>query len=303
MNRFKVSIIIPVFNKEKFILETLASISNQIFQDWKCLLIDDGSSDNSTEIINTFIKNDRRFSMLKRPPGRRKGASTCRNIGVEESSSDYVQFLDADDVLSENKLGEQVSLMEQDEVCGLSTCRWGRMSNNHLQIYEGFPSYNDFSSIPDFLESLVSGSRGYFPLHAFLVRRKIIERAGPWNESLTINDDGEFMMRVIANCKKIRFCSPAAVWYREADGNHLSRSTNVEALERAIYGLKITDGYLGVHFGNAHKNYMEWHKNQFFVLLKNTAPQLISEHKQFFQHQINDRMFSSRLKKKVRDLF
>lgn len=298
----KVSIIIPVFNKEKFISETLLSVKEQKFSDWECFLVDDGSNDTCLEIIENFIRDEPKFNLIKRPAKRKKGASTCRNIGIEKSTSEYVQFLDADDLLSENKLEEQVALMESGSYSDLVTCRWGRVNNNKRDLYKNFPSYKDFSDIPEFLDSLVSGSRGYFPIHAYLIRREIIERAGPWNESLPIKNDGEFMMRVIANSKKIRFSSSAAVWYRVADQNNLSRSTNFEAIDRAIYGLKMTDGYLGAHFGNAHENYMEWHKNQFFVLLKKTAPQLISEHKDFFRHQINNRVFIHRCRKKLSSL-
>lgn len=298
----RVSVIIPVYNKEKFIAESLESISRQSFKDWECLLIDDGSTDNSIEIIRDFVKKNRKFSLMTRPSERRKGASTCRNIGLENSSSDYVQFLDADDTLSEDKLQEQVEILEKNHSVDVVTCRWGRMSSDQRETYKNFPSYNDFSSIPDFLNSLVRGSRGYFPVHAYLMRREVINRAGPWNEFLPIKNDGEFMMRVIANCRQIKFSNAARVWYRVADDNNLSRSTNVEAIEKAIYGLKITDGYLGVRFGKARDPFMEWNKNQFFVLLKNTAPQLIAEHREFFKGQIHNRKFMTRFRNKFKAL-
>lgn len=298
----KIVIIIPVYNKEKFIAETLTSVLNQNFQDWECLLVDDGSTDSSAKICSEFEIKDSRFKFVKRSAQRTKGASTCRNIGLEQSSSNFVQFLDADDVLSPNKLKDQVALIEQDDKIDLITCKWGRMGNGIEEIYENFPSYNDFDHIPDFLNSLVSGSRGYFPLHAYLIKRKIIECAGPWNECLSMNDDGEFMMRVIANSRRVKFSPTAKVWYRLADENNLSRSANKIAVNKAIYGMKITDAYLALHFGKEHYNFMLWSKNQFFVFLKNKAPELIQEHQDFFSEQIKSRKIVNRIGSKLKKL-
>lgn len=297
----KVSVIVPVFNKERFIADTLRSISNQTIQDLQCILVDDGSTDNSIKIIQEFIVDNPKFLLIKRPKNRNKGASTCRNIGLENSNTDYIQFLDADDTLSEDKIEQQVAFMERDSSIDVTTCQWGRLNNIERELYKDFNSYNDFESIPDFLNSLAV-SKGYFPLHAYLICKRIIDRAGPWNELLQIKNDGEFMMRVIANCKKIKFVPGPVAWYRYADGDNLSRSTKKEALDKAVYGWKLTEAYLAIHFGDAHEEFLEWSKNQLFVLLKNTSPQLIDKHKEFFKFQIKRRTYMSRLKNKLKSL-
>ncbi|MBK3517680.1 glycosyltransferase family 2 protein [Carboxylicivirga marina] len=92
------SIIIPSFNRESFISETLESLINQTYKNWECIIVDDGSTDNSISKIESFCRKDNRFRLYerKRLP---KGAPTCRNIGIEKSNGEYIMFLDSDDIL------------------------------------------------------------------------------------------------------------------------------------------------------------------------------------------------------------
>ena len=76
-----VSIIIPYFNSAKFFAETLDSVLNQSYPDWECVLIDDGSTDESGSIVDDYVHKDTRFVSLKRENGQ-KGVSQCRNIGI-----------------------------------------------------------------------------------------------------------------------------------------------------------------------------------------------------------------------------
>ncbi|WP_313803840.1 glycosyltransferase family 2 protein [Flavobacterium sp.] len=106
-----VSIIIPVFNSEKFIEETLQSISNQNYSDWECILVDDGSTDNSWEIMQRFVVNDTRFKSYKRPDNLPKGANSCRNFGFEQSKGECINWFDSDDVMLENFLSVKMDVM------------------------------------------------------------------------------------------------------------------------------------------------------------------------------------------------
>lgn len=297
----QVAIIIPVFNKEKVITETLNSVFNQRFKDWECILVDDGSTDKSLEIINRFINDKPQFKLYRRPQQNLKGASSCRNLGLQRTDTPYVQFLDADDLISENKLEKQMESFNSDPHVDLLTCEWGRLTGSKREIYKNFPSYKDFDNIPKFLNSL-PGSRGYFPLHAYLIKRNIIEKAGPWNEKISLNDDGEFMLRVISNCQIIKFVPSAAVWYRYSDGTTLSRITNFEVIDNSIYGRKMTESYLNLYFGKDADDYIEWTKNQKYVYLKVTAPHLLRKHREFFKKQINRMTIYGKVKNKIKEI-
>jgi len=107
-----VSIIIPNFNREKLITETLNSVKVQTYSNWEALIVDDGSTDQSIKIIQEFIKNDSRFKLIKRER-EPKGAPTCRNIGVESAKGDFIIFLDSDDLLAPDCLKRRVSYCVQ----------------------------------------------------------------------------------------------------------------------------------------------------------------------------------------------
>lgn len=100
----KVSIIIPIFNRELVIYETLNSVLDQTYINWECIIIDDGSTDNSIGIIKNYLDKDNRFRLFKRTADKLKGSASCRNIGIEKADGIFVIFLDSDDILDKNCL-------------------------------------------------------------------------------------------------------------------------------------------------------------------------------------------------------
>ena len=112
-----ISIVVPVFNRVGLITETLDSVINQTYLNWECIIIDDGSSDGTQNLITEYINKDRRFRFMQRDR-EPKGAPTCRNIGIEMALGDYIIFLDSDDLLVnsclENRKGIAHTFPEND---------------------------------------------------------------------------------------------------------------------------------------------------------------------------------------------
>ncbi len=106
-----VSIIIPNYNRANLIGETLDSIVGQTYENWECIIVDDGSTDNSIEVIKTFEEKDPRFKLYLRPKDYPKGANACRNIGMEKSVGDYVIFFDSDDLMMKNHVEAKLHFM------------------------------------------------------------------------------------------------------------------------------------------------------------------------------------------------
>ncbi|AWH72880.1 glycosyltransferase family 2 protein [Dokdonia sp. Dokd-P16] len=94
-----ISIIIATYNRAAYIIETLISIKNQTYSDFECIIIDDGSTDHTDELVTAFVKNDDRFTYVLRPDTVLKGANHSRNYGYTLSNGDYVKFFDSDDVM------------------------------------------------------------------------------------------------------------------------------------------------------------------------------------------------------------
>src|SRR5690606_7161596 len=103
-----VSIVIPVFNRERLIAETVNSVLKQDYDNWELLLIDDGSTDSTLEIINNFSILDSRIKYFQRSQ-LPKGAQTCRNLGIQKATGTYIMFMDSDDLLATFCLGQRVA--------------------------------------------------------------------------------------------------------------------------------------------------------------------------------------------------
>lgn len=106
----KVTIVIPNFNRASFLLDALDSIRNQTYTNWECIVVDDGSSDSSLDVVESFANQDKRFVLSTNFEGS-KGAASARNKGVKESTGKYLIFLDSDDLLMPHCLQQRVDVM------------------------------------------------------------------------------------------------------------------------------------------------------------------------------------------------
>lgn len=111
-----VSIIIPTYNRSSLLVETLDSIINQSYLSWECLVVDDGSTDRTLDIINEYVKKDERFKLLERPPEIQKGANGCRNFGLENSIGTYIQWFDSDDIMHKDFLKEKIETIHSESL-------------------------------------------------------------------------------------------------------------------------------------------------------------------------------------------
>ncbi|WP_181256378.1 glycosyltransferase family 2 protein [Marinilabilia salmonicolor] len=107
-----VSIIIPNYNKANFIQKTIQSVIAQTHENWEAIIVDDGSTDQSIEIIKQYCKQDKRFRLFERNR-QPKGGSTCRNIGLKNAQGNYTMFLDSDDILTPNCLSNRLNHIKQ----------------------------------------------------------------------------------------------------------------------------------------------------------------------------------------------
>ncbi|AGC77411.1 glycosyl transferase family 2 [Nonlabens dokdonensis] len=108
-----ISIIIATYNRAAYIAETLSAIQNQTYGDFECIIIDDGSTDHTDEIVQEFVNNDERFIYLQRPERVPKGANFSRNYGYTLSKGDYVKFFDSDDVMLPHHLETSMKYLKE----------------------------------------------------------------------------------------------------------------------------------------------------------------------------------------------
>src|SRR5690554_8063110 len=117
-----ISIIIPTFNRAHLIGETLDSILAQTYQNWECVVVDDGSTDNTDEVMAAYMAKDARFQYHHRPPEKTKGANACRNAGLDLAAGEYIVFFDSDDLMTPDHLKVKISAIQAHQI-GRASCR------------------------------------------------------------------------------------------------------------------------------------------------------------------------------------
>ena len=285
-----VSIIIPTFNRAHLIGETLKSVLSQTYFNWECIVVDDGSTDNTAEILANYCKKDTRFQYQLRPENIPKGANACRNYGFEWSKGDFIQWIDSDDLMLPNKLEVQVSLIKEDS-SALITSTWGRFVNSkELVPYPNYVSYNNFDNRRDFLNALAT-SRGYFPIHAYLMTKDLVLKSGGWDETLVINQDGEFMSRVFKNVNKFFCAKSTSVYYRHTDKNSTSIYTNIKKAEAAIQIWR----KISKRLKKEGKSYVFFNKKLLYKNIKKMYPNLITKYLYFFKDVIAYNWYQNKL--------
>lgn len=111
----KVSIITPTYNRAHFIAETLDFIIGQTFTNWECIIIDDGSNDNTKEVLIPYLETDSRFNYIQRSSSYKKGPSGCRNQGLDNARGDYIIFFDSDDIVHPDVLAICAEILENQD--------------------------------------------------------------------------------------------------------------------------------------------------------------------------------------------
>ena len=128
-----VSIITPMYNSEKFILKTIESVINQTYSNWELLLIDDGSIDNTIQIVEDFKQKYSNIKLIQNLTNL--GAAQSRNKGILEAKGEYIAFLDADDLWKPNKLDLQIQFM-QTHNCDVSFSSYEQIAENGKPLHK-----------------------------------------------------------------------------------------------------------------------------------------------------------------------
>lgn len=230
MNNF-VSILIPCYNSEKFIAETLQSCVEQTYKDVEIIVVDDGSTDNTLEIAREW---ESKYSNIHVFSQTNSGACVARNLAFQKSSGEYLMWLDADDLISPNKIQLQITALENtNNSSAVATASWDRFYN---EIDEAaFPSqhtYRNYGSGIDLLVDMWMKSE-MFGNACYLVPRELAVKAGSWMRGLKMNQDGEFFARVLANASEVTFCPEAKLYYRSGLQESVSK-VNSEAKLRSL---------------------------------------------------------------------
>ncbi|BDQ02783.1 glycosyltransferase family 2 protein [Ignavibacterium sp.] len=217
-----VSICIPVYNSSEWLSQTILSAINQSYKNIEIIIVDDGSTDNSWNIIEEYQK---KFpEIIKAIRQENKGACSARNKALSVSNGHYIQWLDSDDLLDKYKIESQlevVKFVKDTEI--LLSCSFAKFYED-ISKTRFIPNslWQDLSP-ENWLQLHLKDNSVIYP-HCWLVNRRITEKAGTWNENILLNQDGEYFSRVVASSKFVKFVPEAKCYYRT--GNLSSISNN-----------------------------------------------------------------------------
>jgi len=204
-----VSILIPAFNAQESIAQTLRSALAQTWKRKEIIVVDDGSSDRTLDVARHFEAEG-----VRAVTQRNQGAASARNKAFELSHGDYIQWLDADDLLAPDKIERQMQVSDQGASARtLLSSEWGRfMCRPDRANFVPTALWNNLSPTEWLLRRI--GQNLYMQTATWLVSRELAEAAGPWDTRLLSDDDQEYFCRVLLASDRVRFVPEAKVYYR-----------------------------------------------------------------------------------------
>jgi glycosyltransferase involved in cell wall biosynthesis len=213
MSGVQVSVILPVYNGAAFLREALASVLGQTCPPTEVIVVDDGSSDRSDDVVAEFARD---VQYLRKKNG---GPASARNFGIAASSCEFLAFIDQDDVWHPAKLERQIACFEEDselDLCyTLVDLFWEVALAEEERVYRG---HRRASSVPGYTAP------------ALLARRRAFERVGPLDEALVFGDGTDWAMRAIDRGLRIRLL-PEVLLYHRMHTQNLTRHRERSELE------------------------------------------------------------------------
>lgn len=224
-----VSVIIPLYNARAYIGECINSVLEQTYHPIEVIVVDDGSTDTSADFVETHYGSHVRLVRQEN-----QGASAARNHGLDVATGDYIQFLDADDTMAYNKIASEMMVLERAGFTGTDVvfCQWNFMEDGTTGMKSVTHDYD--RAVDALVECQLQGC-GIYP-HCYLTPRKLIQKAGRWDETLTLTDDSEFFARVLAKADRLLFAPNTFVLYRRGTPGSLSKQKSDHDVECLMRG-------------------------------------------------------------------
>lgn len=215
-----ISVIVPAYNAERTILETLTSVQQQTFSDFELLIINDGSSDCTLKLLQKVI--DKRIKVFSY---KNAGVSVARNRGIAHATGEFISFLDADDLWAPDKLALQLAALRQHPEAGVAYSWTSLINEKGELLHAGEPIAFEGDVYTKLLvrNFIYSGSNP-------LIRRQALDPVGEFDPTLTHGEDWEFYLRLAAYWPFVVVPKPQ-ILYRQTQE---SVSSKVEVTEKAV---------------------------------------------------------------------
>ena len=231
-----VSIIIPVYNQEKYLAETLNSVLNQTYSNWECVLVNDGSTDNSVAILQPFLTQDNRFHFIN---SENKGVSHARNLALKQVKGDFILFLDGDDLIHSEKIELAISNFQKDSDLSIvfnTTNYFQNTIENVLYPMNISPELLNFNGL-----LLYWGEKIILPIHSAIIKKSLFDGI-EYNSELTAQEDWLVWLRLFQKNPKVLVLDTVLSYYRK---HNSSRTQSFSVKEDHFKALEIFEKYIG----------------------------------------------------------
>lgn len=292
MTRNTVTIIIPIYNAEKTLHRCLKSITEQTYNHLDIILIDDGSTDKSTEICRTFLQQDNRITFIKQ---KNTGPAGARNQGIKNATGTFIQFVDADDYIERNMIEQLVKLIDKND---LVICGYEANSEKITPHIEG--SYSIHDTIQHFGQ-LYQDTIIQSPCNK-LYKRNIIEgHELIFQENCSFGEDLRFNLAYLAHCKQIFFTKKSFYTYVQTK-NSLTNTYIDNLFDKQLAIHNDVCQFLIQHDGQTEENLSNVNETFFRSIIQSAtniihpnSPYTRAEQKQQLRKLINDKTLATKL--------
>ena len=218
------SVVIPLYNKQNSIVATLQSVLAQTYQNFEIVVVDDGSTDNSAQVVEEFIHSSR-LSPLAFRLIRKENAGVCsaRNRGIQEAKYDYIALLDGDDLWDEHYLEEQVKLIQDFPEAKMWGINFAEMSNGKLirtlptGLPEGYRGYvENYFQMPGRISDLFCST-------SVVIKKDVFDKVGYFDERIKYSEDIDMWFRIIANYPVVFYDRYMAFYLYDAENRAMNR--------------------------------------------------------------------------------
>src|SRR5215813_1832477 len=224
-----VSILIPAYNAEKTIADTLRSAIAQSWQNKEIIVVNNGSGDRTFEVAQRFASKE--VTVVSAGGG---GAAGARNHALQLSQGEYIQYLDADDLLAPGKIERQLAAMRQiDSPRKLLSSSWAYFYHRpHKAVFVRNSLWQDLPPVEWLVRKM--GENLHMQTATWLTSRDLAEAAGPWNTQLHVDDDGEYFCRVLLASEGTHFVPESKVFYRITTSKRVSHIGASDAKKESL---------------------------------------------------------------------
>lgn len=218
-----ISIVIPLYNKQESIVATLQSVLAQTYQNFEIVVVDDGSTDNSAQVVEDFInslpfREGQGIGLIRKPNG---GVCSARNRGIQEAKYDYIALLDGDDLWDEHYLEEQVKLIQDFPEAKMYGINFAEMSNGKLirtlptGLPEGYRGYvKNYFQMPGRISDLYCSS-------SVVIKKEVFDKVGYFDERIKYAEDSDMWFRIIATYPVVFYDKYMAFYRYDAENRAL----------------------------------------------------------------------------------